>query len=129
MILNYGRGRFEHISMSPEFRKPVFAAPSFFVIYLLSLIFFHTNLYYLAPFAFYIIMLGFASLSIMLGVGSLAPIWHLPFSFFILHMAYGLGFMWGGIRKLLGLRIKRDGEVKLTRVKCLGEIEFVEQES
>lgn len=129
MIFNYGRGRFEHLYLSPEFIKPVFAGPSFFILYLLSLTFFHPHLYYFAPLAIYVMMLGFASLSIMLGVGSLALIWYLPFSFFVLHASYGLGFMWGGVKKILGLKTRRTVEVKITRVKCLGEKEFVEQES
>lgn len=129
MIFNYGRGRFEHLYLSPEFAKPVFAAPTAFVLYLLSLLFYHGNQLYLAPLGLYLMMLGGATLSIMLGVGNISLGYYLPLCFFLLHVSYGLGFLWGGLRKLLGLKQQRDFNIRITKVKNFGETELAAVEA
>jgi cellulose synthase/poly-beta-1,6-N-acetylglucosamine synthase-like glycosyltransferase len=120
-IFNYGRGRFEHLYLMPEFVKPVFAVPSVFLFYVLSLPFFFRNPYYLLPLGVYGLLVGFATLSIVLGMRQFSLAYYLPLSFFCLHLSYGLGFLWGAIRKLFGIKQERDLNIRITKIKGFGE--------
>jgi glycosyltransferase involved in cell wall biosynthesis len=120
-IFNYGRGRFEHLYLMPKFVKPVFAVPSMLVFYTLFLPFFCRNPYYLLPLAAYALLVGSATLTIMLGVGKACLGYYLPLSFFCLHISYGLGFLWGAIRKLFGIKQERDLNIRITKIKGFGE--------
>ncbi len=126
-LFNYGRGRAEHFLIRPDFAEPVFAVPSIFVLYLASLIFFHSNLYYLAPLGVYLLIVGFASASIVLAARNPFTALITPLAFATLHVSYGIGFLWGMVRTFLGVSTVREGEITIRKLKNLGDTEMAQQ--
>lgn len=93
-LFTYGKTRLKKESLSNTNPSPIFYAPALFVLYLifmipLSLI---SNLI-LFPFFFYI--LGALAFSSIIGVENKDPlaIILVPFMFFLLHIAYGVGML------------------------------------
>ena len=123
-LFNYGRGRAEHFLIRPDFAEPVFAIPSIFVCYLLSLLFYHRNLYYLAPLATYILIVLLASMSIVLASKDVRTFFITILAYPVLHISYGLGFIFGGFRMITRLRGKSDLRITIKKLKKLGEKEM-----
>jgi len=119
-LFNYGRGRFEHFRVTPKFAEPVFAIPSLFVLYLLSLPFLWGFTLYRIPLFLYLMVNLSASISLGLGARNIASILVTPVAFFVLHVSYGTGFMWGALKTALRLRGRRDMNVNMNSVKEFG---------
>lgn len=115
-IFNYGRGRGEHYVLKPRFTKPLFFLPSVFIIYLLSMVFYHPY-WYTAPFFVYALLaLSFAAASAVEGRNVwLLPV--MPFIFLIMHVSYGIGILWGCLK---GFDKKKTGEAPVrTKVNII----------
>ncbi len=128
-LFNYGRGRAEHFFVRPDFAEPAFAIPSIFVLYLFSLLFLYHNAFCLIPLGIYLLIVFFASTSIVLASRDFRTLPLTSLAFPVLHISYGVGFIVGAIRMLLGLWGKRDLRVNIKKVKRLGETELIKQES
>lgn len=93
-FFRYGRGRMQMTMLLPR-SFPIFVAlPSLFLIYLISLLFFH-NLFYLFPLFTYLSLdLAFSFFISIKNENIIA--FPLLFILFPLgHISYGLGFLWG----------------------------------
>lgn len=97
-IFNYGKVRPLKEKLSTTLRMPYFFAPSLFVIYLFSLLFYHSVIFSVPLFAYLV-------LNIIFSVGESAKnkdpicIVLIPLAFVTIHISYGLGFLWGLILK------------------------------
>jgi GT2 family glycosyltransferase len=122
-IFTYGRGRMDQTFINPVFIKIYHFVPLAFVLYLFSLPFcllsnWLCNFYYFLPLFIYTILnLGFS-----LKVAIEKRAWRygvlMPPVFFACHTAYGLGSLWGLIKKVF--RIKRrvpSEEIKIEIIK------------
>lgn len=119
-LFSYGRGRAEHFILRPEFAEPVFAVPSLFVTYLLLLPFLGGYPLYRLPLLVYLVFDAVAALAFGLGTRKLVSILIMPFAFPVLHISYGLGFMWGVFWKTLGGQHHRETTVDIKILKPLG---------
>ena len=120
-LFNYGRGRAEHFFVRPDFAEPAFGIPSAFVLYLVSLLFYHKNPYYLAPLGVYLLIVLFASVSIVLAARNPRTLFFTLLAFPVLHISYGIGFLFGAMRMILRLKSKTDLNIKITKIKQLAE--------
>jgi len=119
-LFNYGRGRAEHFIIRPEFAEPVFAVPSLFVLYLLLLPLLGVYPLYRIPLLIYMVFDAIAALSFGLGTRNLVSILITPLAFPVLHISYGLGFMWGAFRKVLGMQRQGETAVHIKKIKPFG---------
>lgn len=115
-IFSYGRGRMEHSLISPFTANLVYLIPLVFCLYLLTLFFLRGNVF-MIPFYLYLglnlgssAVIGFSNRK-----GSLFVV--LPFIFFIEHLSYGLGLIWGFTKRVFRLAKTSQGEVKVVKVK------------
>jgi cellulose synthase/poly-beta-1,6-N-acetylglucosamine synthase-like glycosyltransferase len=120
-IFNYGRGRAEQTFIDPAFFNPFRFIPLFFSFYLISLFFFH-NLFYLAPFYFYLALNFVSTLFIAFKEKKWGTIFLLPILFLLTHLAYGLGLLWGIIRIVFKLRKCLETKVSVYKIKKFGEM-------
>lgn len=120
-LFTYGRGRAEHFFVRPDFAEPAFGVPSAFVLYLVSLLFYHSNPYFLVPLGVYLLIVLFASVSIVLAARNPRTMFFTLLAFPVLHISYGIGFLFGAMRMILRLKPKTDLNIKITRIKKLGE--------
>lgn len=100
-IFRYGRGRADHFFENTSFKDLFFLIPSFFSLYMVSLIFYH-QLWYLWPlFTYFVLSIFF---SFYTQIENKGKIWLsflvLPILFFFTHITYGLGFIFGAIKKI-----------------------------
>jgi succinoglycan biosynthesis protein ExoA len=102
-MYSYGVGRSKHIFEQFNIRDLVFFVPSLFLVYLFSLIFYHTPLT-LLPLVAYCSLAFAASIKIVMRRRKLSLLLALIPSFFLMHLSYGVGLL-SGI-----LRIKRNQE-------------------
>ncbi len=99
-VFNYGRVRPQKESFVETLKKPFFLVPSLFLIYLLILpTLFVINSLFILPLLLYILL----SLSFSLYEGiknkSLTAIFMLPLIFLVIHLSYGVGFIYGLLLK------------------------------
>ena len=120
-LFKYGRGRAEHFFIRPDFAEPAFGIPSAFVIYLVLLLFYHSNPYFFAPLGLYLLIVLLASVSIVLAARNPRTLFFTLLAFPVLHISYGIGFLFGAVRMILRLKSKTDLNIKITRIKKLGE--------
>lgn len=94
-IFNYGRGRMEQAIMYPASFSFAHFIPTLFLIYLASL-FFIGGLYYRMPLIAYLLTATFFGI---LSAGKSYKSFICIFSLFpLMHLSYGAGVIWGGIR-------------------------------
>ncbi len=97
-IFNYGQNRPKIEPLFETLKKPYFLIPSFFLLYLLLLPFlFLINLFFIFPLLIYL-LLNFL-FSVYESIKNKEFLWLLPLIFFSIHLSYGLGFIWGMIRR------------------------------
>lgn len=102
-IFTYGRGRMDQTFANPVFIKPYHFVPMFFVIYLFSLPFATWRFYFL-PMGLYLFLNFLFSSGIAFKKRSFSYLLVMQVVFFLSHVAYGCGSLWGILRKILGLR-------------------------
>ncbi|HEY4716302.1 MAG TPA: glycosyltransferase [bacterium] len=121
-IFTYGRGRMDQTLMNPVFIKLYHFVPMLFVIYLASIPF-ADNYFYLMPlFAYSALSLFFSGIS-ALEARRLACFFIMPIVFAVCHIAYGMGSIWGILKKILKIEINRPSREIIVRempVKRLG---------
>ncbi len=117
-FMAYGRGRAEHFFQNPKFLKPFFLIPSFFVIYLVSLLFFHDFFYLLPLIAYFTLDFAF---SVYYSLKNLPGFFQKFFALFFLfptvHVFYGIGFLYGCTKTALRIAPKKDFNIKIFKVK------------
>lgn len=100
-MLNYGRGRAEQTLALPSSFKSSHLIPTLFLLYLLSTLVF-SNPYYLLPLGCYILV----NLSSSAWSGLRQKEWKfistLPTIYFLMHICYGAGMIWGFWRGMAG---------------------------
>lgn len=96
---NYGRGRAKQILVQPFSFEPLFLIPTLFVFYLFSLLIV-TNSLYSIPLILYLLMCFVFSLKIAVKRKNVRILLLLPWIFPLIHIPYGLGFIYGFIRNL-----------------------------
>lgn len=115
-MFNYGRGRAEQTMAAPDSLKLSHFIPSLFLVYLVSAIFF-SNLLYLLPLGCYAAINIFSSLY----AGATEKEWRfaliLPAIYFIMHICYGAGVMWGFLKGLTAARREPLSKVTIRLVK------------
>lgn len=99
-VFKYGYVRPKKESITETLVKPSFMAPSLFLIYLV-LFPILTLLSYLTviPLILYLILSLYFSLTASIMNKNLIAFFILPFIFFLIHVSYGLGFIYGLIKK------------------------------
>lgn len=117
-MLNYGRGRAEQTLISPSSFRPSHLVPTMFLFYLLTILF-SKNLLYLLPLACYLLA-NFSS-SIYAGCKEGEPrfFYILPPIYFIMHICYGAGVLWGFWKGLTGKTKVKPCDVVIRQVKQL----------
>jgi succinoglycan biosynthesis protein ExoA len=121
----YGRGRVEQILIQPSTFGPLFLAPPLFALYSLSLL--------IAPLIppnqgrymiFYSIpMMAYLMITLLLSIGTAISekkakvVLVLPFIFFLVHIPYGMGMIYGLFHRIWG-KSKPCMEVKLNWIDC-----------
>ncbi len=116
-IFTYGRGRMDQTFANPVFIKIYHFIPLAFLLYLCSLPFCASHYYFLPFFVYLPLNLIFSSL-VAIEKSSLSFLFIMPVIFLLCHLAYGLGSLWGLMKKVL--RIKRkvpSEEIKLEIVE------------
>ncbi len=103
-IFNYGKMRPTKEGIIETIKKPFFLAPSLFVLYLLTLIIFSfinfSKILFL-PLAVYLILAIFFSIFDSMNNKDLKAIILLPFIYPIIHISYGIGMIWGYLKKII----------------------------
>lgn len=117
-MLNYGRGRAEQTLVSPSSFRPSHLVPTFFLLYLLTILF-SNNLLYLLPLACYLLA-NFSS-SIYAGCKERESrfFYTLPAVYLTMHICYGAGVIWGFWKGLTGKTKVKPGDVVIRQVKQL----------
>lgn len=110
-IFTYGKSRMEHLRISPSSFTPLFLIPSLFVVYLLSLIFFHP-FWYLIPCLFYFLLDFAFTAKICFQGNNLRMFLLMPLLFPLVHISYGIGIIFG----IFANRKKTDYPIKLKRL-------------
>lgn len=113
-LFNYGRGRSEHLLIRPSSFSPLFLVPTAFFLYLLSLPFFLNFLHILPLIAYMAVAMG-SSITVSIKTGDLRVIPVLPFLYFLVHISYGSGFIYGLFRRFL--KKKKEVKIEIKRVK------------
>ena len=117
----YGKGRAKQILCDSVKLNFVFSLPSIFLLYILSLIFVRSPFYYL-PLIVYFCGGIVNSLKFALEEKTLLSIFILPVMYFLIHITYGLGFLFGLIRYLLlgiGDDLGTDIEINIEKINSL----------
>lgn len=102
-IFTYGRGRMDQTFANPVFIKVYHFVPLVFVLYLFSLPF-YDSIYYFVPWFIYLLLNFVFSCVVAIEKKSLPFIVIMPIVFFLCHVAYGFGSLWGLMKKLLKIR-------------------------
>jgi GT2 family glycosyltransferase len=97
-IYNYGKGRIRYFFKKTEFFNPYFMIPSLFLIYLLFLPIFYSNIFFLVPILFYLLLIIFNGILFSVKNRNIVYLLTIPISFIILHVSYGLGFLTGFLK-------------------------------
>jgi len=102
-IFNYGHTRTKKESLLSTLKKPSFLIPSLFILYLVIFpLISHISRLFLIPLALYLLLnLAFSFLEAAKNK-DLSALFILPFIFFTIHIAYGLGFIYGTFEKIIG---------------------------
>ncbi len=123
-IFSYGRGRMEHSLTSPFIANLIYLIPLVFCLYLFALFFYRTNIFMVPLYLYLGLNLGSSAL-ISLNNKKSSLLLVLPFLFFIEHLAYGLGLIWGLAKRILRLSKANQDEIKVVKVqKFCGEREI-----
>ena len=97
---NYGRVRPKKESFVETLKHPSFIVPSLFLLYLILLIpLMVIHKWFILPLILYGILSVFFSVYESVKNKDLLAIFILPFIFFTIHLSYGLGFLYGMIKK------------------------------
>jgi succinoglycan biosynthesis protein ExoA len=123
-MYSYGEGRSKHIFEHFNIRDLVFFVPSFFLIYLFALIFYHPPLA-LLPLLLYFALASAASFKIVMRKKKLSLFMALIPSFFLMHTSYGLGLLNG----MLGIQRSRKSHKEPIRLMKLALDNEIPQES
>ena len=91
-FFQYGRGRTKQIRYNPKAEDVVFIIPIGFLIYLLSLIFFHPSWYFL-PIYFYFILGAATAAKAFIKYQKPSLLITMPLIFPIIHLSYALGLL------------------------------------
>ncbi len=105
-FITYGRGRTDQVLIRPSSFTPVIMGPPLFLLYLISLIFFHPFWYFLPLFLYFLLDVVY-SFFILASQKKVLAIFIIPFLFPIIHISYALGIFYGIFKKMLPKRIKR----------------------
>lgn len=97
-IFKYGRGRAQQTLCLPRSLPLLNIFPSLFILYLASLIFFHSRVY-LSPLLLYLLLDLIFSAHISSKNKSIESLPLLFILFIVEHIAYGLGFFYGFLRR------------------------------
>jgi succinoglycan biosynthesis protein ExoA len=103
-IFNYGKVRPAKEPFRQTMKKPMFLVPSLFVIYLLvSSVFLMLNFYsyfFIIPLMIYAVIDIFSSLFESIKNKNFPAFFVLPFIYPIIHISYGIGMIWGYLKKI-----------------------------
>ncbi len=106
-LANYGRGRMEQCFIEGfKLSNSAFLLPLAFLLYLVSLLFFHP-FWYLIPLIFYL-LLGHISSAAFARMEK-NPLYGLalPWFYMIMHLSYGAGMIWALMRRLTGINKRK----------------------
>lgn len=118
--MNYGRGRMEQFFVRPTSIDAVYAAPLGFSLYLAAAMLF-PSIWMLLPLVAYAGMAAAAALLSAVEIGRVSTMLWLLLIYPVMHVAYGLGMLWGLIRVVLRRRRRPSPEVTVVRHKRLGD--------
>lgn len=116
-MLDYGRGRAEQTIISPSSFKSFHLVPTLFLLYLLSALI-YSNRFYLLPLGCYIIFNLSSSAWCSLKEKEWRFIFTLPPIYFLMHICYGAGVIWGLCEGVTGRKLKT-GDVVIRQIKLL----------
>ncbi len=95
-IFTYGKTRSQQRDLSRMIRQPSFIVPSILVLYLILFGFLASvHKVFVIPLGLYIVLTIFFSLYEGMKYRHLRAFFNLPFIFFSIHVAYGIGFLYG----------------------------------
>ena len=117
----YGRGRVEQLLIQPSTFEPLFLAPPLFTLYSLSLLIVplfqqlwgRYLVFYSIPMMVYLFITLLLSLWTAISEKKVKAFFVLPFIYFLVHIPYGLGMMYGLFHRMWS-KSKPCREVKLT---------------
>ena len=122
-MLNYGRGRAEQTIISPASARLMHFIPALFVIYLISLPIFLSLIYLLPLLCYVLLALMFslkAALDLNKGFAMKAKMLFIAFPLFsFMHIAYGIGSIYGLNKLLVSSPEKRACEVRVRKSNLL----------
>ncbi|MDI6892913.1 MAG: glycosyltransferase [Actinomycetota bacterium] len=119
-IFNYGRGRMEHTLISPFTANIPYFIPLLFCVYLVTLLF-RRDLPFMLPLYLYILLALVSSIALAVKARSPILIFLAPFLYLSEHVSYGLGLLWGLVKRMLGLRRSQTDAVRINVVKDFAE--------
>lgn len=114
-LFGYGRGRAQQILLGGG-SGPAPYVPALFLVYILSLPFFH-GVVYTFPLLCYLVMCVAGAVHAAVESKDPLPTLFLPLVFALLHLSYGAGLIWGLIRYAGRNRRPSQGSVTLKRIK------------
>lgn len=115
-IFRYGRGRAQQNFITPTIKDITYTIPLIFSVYLLTLIFIHSTLFWYLPAIVYVLLNISTSCSIAWKERKLTDLFSLPFLFLLLHLSYGVGLGFGLVTAKLG-KHKKSYQVNIKVVK------------
>lgn len=144
-MFTYGRGRMDHFLLRPRFFNPLYLLPLAFVLYILSLpivicLAGHTwrlFLYlYLLPLMVYVEGVAVTMLRVLAEERDWLSVFLVPLLFPLVHTCYGLGLVWGLVRRVIPfvslssvLAVGDEAKPRVWLVKPLGTSSFSEGRS
>lgn len=117
-VFTYGRGRMGQNFAHPEGFKPLHMAPALFLLYCVSLLFFHNFIYFL-PALLYLILCAIFSAASAAEEKNILYFFVMPVLFLSLHLGYGAGFIRGIVKGVTGKKAVacHSVEVRIRRVE------------
>ncbi|MFC2162078.1 glycosyltransferase [Candidatus Altiarchaeota archaeon] len=115
----YGRGRMEQVLIQPSCFKPIFLMPTAFTAYLLSMmpvVIGFGSVIYLLPLLLYLTLTGLASLKTALDKREFMILPAMWLLYPVIHVSYGLGFVYGLVRKYLKKDVDMDSAIDVRKV-------------
>lgn len=101
-IFSYGQTRPQKEPIYETLKRPYFIVPSLFLVYLALLpTLSYMHIYFTLPLIAYIVLSILFSLYQSIKKSDIKAVFVLPFIFFIIHISYGVGFIYGSVKRLL----------------------------
>jgi succinoglycan biosynthesis protein ExoA len=118
--IGYGRGRMEQTIIQPSSFRPVFAMPTLFAAYLITIpaaLAATGSPYYIMPLMVYLFLTGLESLKTAWRRREPMVFCAMWLLYPLIHVSYGAGFVWGLLKRVMAVLPRMESEVDVRRVR------------